>query len=415
MRSQVVVGPTNNRPRASVRLHYLDWLRVLAILGVFLFHAVHPFDTADWTIKNAELSETVTAFLGLLFPWGMPFFFLIAGAGTWFALRRRTAGQFATERFQRLFIPFLVGCLLLSPIMLYFQWRNVAARDLWHGPFWQYVLLHRAGFSPRWFGEIGYHLWFLGFLFSFSLLGLPIFLWLKRKSGQAILAWLARVSARRGGILIFILPLLLVRLGLKPFFPLEQDWGDFFYLMTMFVLGFVLYAHEAFAQAIRRDSAILGVMVVASTLAWAYLALTAESFDPWASPRTPRDFLLWTVITINCWCWTALMLFVGMRYLDFTNRWLQYGQEAVLPFFLLHQPVIVVIAFYVVQWRAGIPVKLLTVVIGSFVGTLAIYELVVRRIGPLRVLFGMKAQRAPSTTLADEDAPAGRPGIRPSA
>jgi fucose 4-O-acetylase-like acetyltransferase len=205
-----------------VRLHYLDWLRVLAILGVFLFHAVHPFDFADWTIKNAELSETVTAFLGLLFPWGMPFFFLIAGAGSWFALRRRTASQFATERFQRLLIPYLVGCVLLSPIMLYFQWRHVALRDLWHGPFWQYVLLHRAGFSPRWFGEVGYHLWFLAFLFCFSLLGLPFFLWLKGESGQAVLARLAGVCTRRAAQPRFAD---LFLLGVKLFLALDQQVG----------------------------------------------------------------------------------------------------------------------------------------------------------------------------------------------
>jgi glucan biosynthesis protein C len=415
MQRRGVEGQTDNTPQASARLHYLDWLRVLAILGVFLFHAVHPFDVSPWVIKNAEQSETVTAFLGLLFPWGMPFFFLIAGAGSWFALRRRTAGQFAKERFQRLFIPFLVGCVLLSPIMLYFQWRQVGLRDLWHGPFWQYVLLHRAGFSPRWFGEIGYHLWFLGFLFCFSLLALPIFLWLNGKSGQAVLSWLARICTRRGGILLFILPLLLVRLGLKPFFPLEQDWGDFFYLMSMFVLGFVLYAHEGFSQAIRRDWAILVVMVLVSTVAWAYLALTDDSLDLYASPRTLRDFALWTVITINCWSWTTLMLYIGMRHLDFSNRWLEYGQEAVLPFFLLHQPVIMVIAFYVVQWQTGIPLKLLTVVLGSFVVTLAIYELVIRRIGPLQVLFGMKVRRGVPAVLPREAAPGSRSGPQPPA
>jgi glucan biosynthesis protein C len=400
---------------ASKRLHYLDWLRVLAILGVFLFHAVHPFDVADWTIKNAELSETVTAFLGLLFPWGMPFFFLIAGAGSWFALRRRTASQFATERFQRLLIPYLVGCLLLSPIMLYFQWRDVGLRDLWHGPFWQYVLFHRAGLSPQWFGEIGYHLWFLAFLFCFSLLSLPIFLWLKGKSGQAILARLARVCAWRGGILLFVIPLVVVRLGLKPFFPQEQDWGDFFYLMSFFVLGFVLYAHEGFARAIRRDWAILLAMVIGSTAAWAYLALTTESFDPSAPLGAPQDFILWAMITINGWCWTVFMLFIGMRFLDFSNKWLQYGQEAVLPFFLLHQPVIVVIAFYVVQWNAGIPVKLLTVVLGSFLAALAIYELVIRRIGPLRILFGMKARPRNAVVQAQEITPASGTGTQPSA
>jgi glucan biosynthesis protein C len=395
MQSQVASGQTDDTPRETVRLHYLDWLRVLAIFGVFLYHAVHPFDFPDWHIKNAELSMTVTVFLGLLFPWGMPFFFLIAGTGSWFALRRRTAGQFATERFKRLFIPYVAGCILLWPIMLYFEWRHLILTGGWYDSFWDFVLFHRAGFSPRWFGAVGYHLWFLGFLFCFSLLGLPLFLWLKGESGQALVSRLAVVCARRGGILVFILPLLLVRLGLQPFFPQEHDWADFFYLMSLFVLGFVLYAHEGFTHAIRRDWSILLAMGIVSTAAWAYLALTTESLDIEAPPRTLRDFVLWSAVTVNSWSWTTFMLFIGMRYLDFSNKWLQYGQEAVLPFFLLHQPVIIAIAFYVVQWQAGIPVKLLTVVLGSFVATLAIYELVIGRIGPLRMLFGMKAVARP--------------------
>jgi len=397
MQSQIISGQTDRSGRESVRLHYLDWLRVIAILGVFLFHAVHPFDFSDWHIKNAELSMTVTVILGLLFPWGMPFFFLIAGTGSWFALRRRTAGQYVQERTKRLLIPYFAGCILLWPIMLYFEWRHLAVTGEWYGSFQQFVLLHRAGFSPMWFGEVGFHLWFLGFLFCFSLLGLPLFLWLKGKSGQVFLSWLAGVCTRRGGILLFILPLLLVRLGLQPLFPEEHDWADFFYLMTMFVFGFVLYAHEGFTRAIRRDWPILLATGIVSTGAWAYLALSYEALDIEAAPRTLRDFALWTAITVNSWSWTSFMLFIGMRYLDFSNKWLEYGQEAVLPFFLLHQPVIIAIAFYVVQWNAGIPVKLLTVVAGSFVATLAIYELVIRRIGPLRALFGMKARpKAPA-------------------
>ena len=53
----------------SERLHYLDWLRVLAILGVFLFHAVHPFDVTDWHIKNGDQSLLVTLiFVIFLYP-----------------------------------------------------------------------------------------------------------------------------------------------------------------------------------------------------------------------------------------------------------------------------------------------------------------------------------------------------------
>ena len=397
MQSQIITGQTDSSGRESVRLHYLDWLRVIAILGVFLFHAVHPFDFFDWHIKNAELSMAITVFLALLFPWGMPFFFLIAGTGSWFALRRRTAGQYIQERTKRLLIPYIVGCTLLWPIMLYFEWRHLAVTGEWYGSVQRFVLLHRAGFSPMWFGEVGFHLWFLGFLFCFSLLGLPLFLWLKGKSGQAFLSWLAGVCMRRGGILLFILPLLLVRLGLQPHFPEEHDWADFFYLMTMFLFGFVLYAHEGFTRTIRRDWPILLTVGIVSTVAWVYLGLTAKSLDVEAPARTLRDLLMWGVITVNSWCWTTFLLFIGMRYLDFSNKWLEYGQEAVLPFFLLHQPVIMAIAFYVVQWDAGIPVKLLTVVAGSFVATLAIYELVIRRIGPLRALFGMKVRpKAPA-------------------
>ena len=47
-------SPAKGPAVKSARLHYLDWLRVLLILGVFLYHAVHPFDSAvDWHIKNA--------------------------------------------------------------------------------------------------------------------------------------------------------------------------------------------------------------------------------------------------------------------------------------------------------------------------------------------------------------------------
>ena len=183
MQSQAVSAQTESRSKESVRLYYLDWLRVIAILGVFLFHAVHPFDLSDWHIKNAEQSMAVSVVLGLLFPWGMPFFFLIVGTGSWFALRRRTAGQYVGERTKRLLLPYITGCILLWPIMLYFQWRHILWNGSWYGSFLDFVLIHRAGFSPLWFGEVGFHLWFLGFLFCFSVLGLPIFLWLKGPVG----------------------------------------------------------------------------------------------------------------------------------------------------------------------------------------------------------------------------------------
>ena len=77
MKDKVDSRDTGSTPD-SARLHYLDWLRVLAILMVFLFHAVHPFDSGDWQVKNADHSEILTIIRLILGIWGMPFFFLIA-------------------------------------------------------------------------------------------------------------------------------------------------------------------------------------------------------------------------------------------------------------------------------------------------------------------------------------------------
>ena len=382
--------PISQLDQQSGRLYFLDWLRVLAILGVFLFHAVHPFDVTPWHIKNAEQSHVVTFFIAFMFPWGMPFFFLLAGAGSWFALRRRTAGAFARERFNRLLIPFIGGAIVLMPIMLYFEWRHKQQTGLLTGSLSAFILDRNVGFTPIWFGALGYHLWFLGFLFSFSILCLPSFLWLKRDAGQRFIDRAAKVCDRRGAILLFFIPLAAIRMTLHPFFPQEHSWADFFVQMAFFLLGFILFSHMGFLQAIRRDWRISLVVGVVAAVAAMAIAVSNGSLDLEAAPHTVMDGLFWILISIDSWCWTLFFIFIGMRYLDYTNKYLEYGQEAILPFFVFHQPVIIIMAYYAVQWQTSLVVKLLFVVLGSFCVTLGIYEFLISRISPLGRILGMK-------------------------
>jgi glucan biosynthesis protein C len=396
-----VTNPAQTNARAersggkSVRMHYLDWLRVLAILGVFLFHAVHPFDATDWHIKNAEQSLVVTlVFVVFLYPWGMPLFFLLSGAGSQFALRRRTGGQYSSERVKRLLIPFLVGSVLLSPIQLYFEWGHKTQTGVFEGTLLEFLKGREVGFNPQVFGWAGYHLWFLGFLFAYSLIALPLFLWLKGDAGQRTIAWLRGLCDRRGGLFLFIIPLVLVQLVFRPFFPAEHHWADFFFTLVFFVSGYILYADDRFFQAIRRDWPFMLIAGILSTLFFFATAAAGVAMEWMSTPGIPQFYLGWAVFCVNSWCWTVFVLYVGMRYLDFSNRWLQYGQETIMPFFLFHQPVIIVIAFYVVQWDAGILAKLLIVVLGSFVVALGLVELLIKRIGTLRGLFGMKPRKS---------------------
>jgi len=383
----------------SVRLHYLDWLQVLAILGVFLFHAFHPFDDLfGWHIKNAEKSTLVTFFVGFFAGWGMPFFFLMAGATSWFSLRRRSAGRYVGERVTRLLIPFIIGAIVLTPIQAYFELTH---KGWWKGgSIVEFILSAEARayfytefnpiiISPNIFGRVGYHLWFVGFLFSFSLIALPVFTWLNQDSGKRFVASLARLATRRGMLLVFVIPPVLFLAAQRGSFD-EHGWSGFIYDLLFFISGYILIADERFMRVIRRDWLLYLIPGIACTLFFFSSAAGVPVADWMRSPATPAFYISWAAFGINSWCWTMVFLYIGMRYLDTTNKWLQYGREASYPFFMIHQPVIIFIAFYVVQWEVALLIKLLVVVIGSFAVSLGLYELLVRRINPVRALFGMK-------------------------
>ena len=413
--SQLVSLQTSSTTQKSVRLHYLDWLRVIATVGVFLFHAINVFSPFKFEINNAERSDVIVMIQAFFFPWGMPLFFMVSGVGSWFALRRRTAGQFTRERTLRLLVPFFTGTLLLGPVQLYLSWSHRSQTGVFTGSFSEFLVDRLPQIGPKFFGTFGYHMWFLGFLFAFSLLALPLFTWFKGEAGQRVVSRLARLCERRGGILLFILPIAAVRLGLQPFFPEQQDWADFFSHGAFFVLGYLLFADERFTRAIRREWRILLGVGIAAILAAMAIGVSMESFDLEKAPRTFWEFLMWGLIAACGWCWTAFMLFVGMRYLDRDNKALRYGLSANLPFFVVHQPAILAVAYLVVQWDAGILPKLLALVLGAFAVSLGLYQFVIRRIGLLRSMFGIKLQPRTPVMQPQKAMPASGAGIQPSA
>jgi glucan biosynthesis protein C len=93
----------------GTRVNSLDWLRVLALLGVFVYHTLRPFDTTYWHVKSVHRSQLLTDVLAVIGSWGLAFFFLIAGASTFLALRWRTPVEYVRERLLRLAVPLAVG------------------------------------------------------------------------------------------------------------------------------------------------------------------------------------------------------------------------------------------------------------------------------------------------------------------
>ena len=240
---------SDNTAFRTRRLYYLDWLRLIATLGVFLFHVSNVFSGAKFEITNTESSDMIFIIASFFYPWGMPLFFLISGAGSWFALRRRSASQFTRERTLRILVPFCTGSILLGPVQIFLSWAHRSQTGVFEGSLLDFLGDRLNTSGPKLFGVIGYHMWFLGFLFAFSLLALPIFIWLKGESGRRFVSRLAEFCAHRGGILLFIIPLVVLRLALQPFFPQLQHWADFFAFGAIFVLGFVIFSDVSSSES----------------------------------------------------------------------------------------------------------------------------------------------------------------------
>jgi fucose 4-O-acetylase-like acetyltransferase len=279
-----VLATGSRLPAASVlpRLHWIDWLRVAAIAGVFLFHTLRPFNADDWHVKNAEQSAELGIAMGVFWSFGLAVLFLLSGVGARFALRRRTWQQFLRERVARLLVPFVVaGVLLLSPLQAYIE---AVHKGTGGGSFLDFAV-HWIGtalnpldwsVSPTLFGR-GYHLWFLGFLFAISVIALPLLMGLMGRRGRAAIDALARGLAWPGATLAFALPIVIlmsvgVALGTD-----EHDWFELFWYFAYFVVGFLLVSDDRFLAAVRRDGWVaLGVAITSTAFSLLRLSRTCS-------------------------------------------------------------------------------------------------------------------------------------------
>ena len=400
--------PTETRSDRLESAPDLAWLQVLVLLGVFLFHALHPFDTlGDWMVKSKQTTAALNVLGGFIYPWGMPLFFTAAGAASGFALCRVTARRYLIERVTRLLIPYLAGSILLSPIQAYLDLAHKQRRTgggliafLASPELRDYVRARFAiGFGPRLLNRLGYHLWLVGFLFLFSVVALPLLLWLKRDGGKRLVGGLAGWSGRRGGLLVLaVAPILARWLLQRSALGDDYDWVDFVYYLLFFISGYILYADERFAHGIERDGPLHLALAVPCTL---YVFSSAVGVPVWewlGSRGSPGFYLSWALWGLNSWCWTLVLLRLAKRRLNQTNRWLYYAEQAIWPFFYLHQPAILLVAFIVVRQPLPLVLQILVVVAGAFALSLGASELFARRLNPVRLLSRQGPRHKPTGT-----------------
>jgi hypothetical protein len=318
----------------------------------------------------------------------MPLIFVISGASTFYALGTRGAGRFVKDRALRLLVPLGVGIFTHVLVQVYLE---RVSHGQFSGSLWAFIPHYFEGmyaFGGN-FAWMGLHLWYLEILFVFSVLLLPLFGWLKHGGGRPAAARVTGLVTHPLAVYVPALPIMLLLNVLNPASVLGQrgfgGWSLPIYIL-FFVYGFLLVSSDGLQQMViqqRRPALILGVVSIL-----AMFGLGVGRAEPLFA--TPRYVLIFSLFGLSAWCWILAMLGFGMRYLNTNAPWLRDANEAVLPFYVLHQSVLIYIGYFVVRWAVPDLAKWLIIVPTSFVIIVALYELLVRRVGALRFLFGMK-------------------------
>ena len=98
-----------NSPAATIkpeRIYDLDWMRIIGIIAIFIFHVSHYFGSGFWHVKNLVSSASIEYFGGFFIIWAMPLFFVISGISSNIILGFQKPAKFVKSRVLRLLIPF---------------------------------------------------------------------------------------------------------------------------------------------------------------------------------------------------------------------------------------------------------------------------------------------------------------------
>jgi hypothetical protein len=102
----------------------------------------------------------------------------------------------------------------------------------------------------------------------------------------------------------------------------------------------------------------------------------------------------------------------GKALLDRPFRWLPYCTEAVYPWYMLHQSLIIVLVFWLKPVALGPWLEPALVLGGTIGGCFVLHEFLIRRVGFIRPLFGLKPAKPERAVVgADSSAMGAREGI----
>ncbi|MCL9806585.1 acyltransferase family protein [Flavobacterium amniphilum] len=370
-----------------MRRYDLDWLRVIVFMLLIFYHVSMFFVAPDWEwhIKNNVTYEWIKYPMKFLNQWRLPILFVISGMGTSYALSKRSAGMFAWERIKRLLLPLIFGMLVIVPPQVYIEKLSKGLIKGSYFDFWPSQAF--IGEYPE--GNLSWHhLWFIPYLLLFSLVLIPVFIYLRKNPDCSILRLTKRICQSKWNLYWFIVPLYLIESFIEPFFEethaLIGDWFIIINSMTLFFYGFLLISvKETFWNTVekyRRTYLYCGLT------AFSILLFIITVFEDGYT----RHFIEAFIYVASFWSWILTLFGYASKYLNKPSNLLNYCNQAVYPFYILHQTVTVILAYFVMHLEWGFSSKFIFLSAGTFLISWIIYEFFIRRWLLIRPLFGLQ-------------------------
>ncbi len=352
------------------RRYDIDWIRVIAIGLLLIYHITITFQ--PWApllmfMKSSEPIEALWIPMSVINVWRIPLLFFVSGMGVCFAIRRRDWKALIKERSLRILLPFLFGMVAIVPLQIY-VWQDYYNQILSYIP-------------------MPYHLWFLGNIFIYVVILSPLFFWLKKMDGTEISGKIKRFFGSPLGLLIVLALLIVEVMVINPlnFEIYAMNWHGFFLGIICFWAGFMfVYAGKGFTNMIKKYAlAFLSMGIALFLVRYFVYELVAPYY----------------LVALESFLWVLAVFGLGYRFLNSDSKTLSYLSQAAYPVYILHMVYLNLACSLIFGLDIAIELQYVLVVLGTFVGCFATYELI-RRVNFLRPLFGLRLVKKESKKLA---------------
>jgi len=348
---------------------------LVIFVHIFVIYSLLPFYIkVDISYPNSAYVSIFTLFLSV---WLMPLLFTIAGMTTYYSFKKRNVKEYLKERVQRLLIPFIASIIFITPILSYFGMifhENISIS------FFDYYFISftMIGDLVGYNGGLGVgHVWFILYLFIVSCLALLIIKLLKN-----------RIDLSKKELSFPILILLgLIPVITYPILNTFEDHSVGMYL-ALFLLGYYVLSNDNILEKLEKNKITLGILTLILTIIFIYIAGIVFGLGT-IIPQTIAIPLLFFYQVFYGWICILFLLVIGKLYLNKTNKILQYLSEASFSIYIFHMPILIAIAFYILQFTQNVGIQMLSVLILTVPLSIGVYAFC-KKFKITRFLFGIK-------------------------